>query len=656
MAKIIKKIGRVFLIITAVAVMVPAILFFLLQIPGIQTFTVNRITRIISEQTGGEISIGRVNYSIWHELVLSDILFNDLNGDTLLTARRLDLRLREIRPAQKLYRFGRVDVYEPDFRMVKDSSGVMNLKEYIRALRSDRERDSTRSTDIQFADIDIIDGSFLLLNRSDTAGVIPGRVNFRNMRLEGINSKIRDLRIIPDSVSMVIRGLGFEESGGFVSESLDMNLAVQRNSLHFREINLITESGAISAEKILLTARDSSSWKDFINEVRMDILFNDSDISTSDLAYFVKPLAGIREEVNMSGRVSGTVAGLKGRNIRVDYKSSTRLRFDFDISGLPVLNDSYLYIDFTEMQTRAADIESFSVPGKKPLKLPQVIHDLGLISYKGNFTGFTTDFVSFGRLATERGTFATDLSLKPDGRNTFGFRGSLMTSNVDLGYIARDDEMFGGLWMHAEIDGSTESFRHLTAKITGVIDSVEINKYLYRNISVSGTYSDKIWDGSVEVMEPNIEMDLMGRFDLKKSMPEFDFSLNLAQADLSILNLIDKDSIFKASALVTANFRGNSTDNLEGNLRLINSTLENSNGKLSIYDFLVTSEIEAGEPLLRLKSDFADAEVRGRYSIEAIKKTLALMLARLLPSRFKEPAEKKGEETPAAMFAINVKA
>ncbi|HNT92288.1 MAG TPA: translocation/assembly module TamB domain-containing protein [Bacteroidales bacterium] len=656
MAKIIKKIGRIFLIIAAVAVMVPAVLFLLLQIPGIQTFTVSRITRIISEQTGGDISIGRVNYSIWHEIVLDDILFNDLNGDTLLSARRLDLRLREIRPAQKLYRFGRVDIYEPDFRMVKDSAGVMNLTEYLRTLRSDRERDSIRNTDIRFADIDIIDGSFLLYDSSDTAGVIPGRVNFRNMHLERINTKIRDLHIIPDSVSMVIRGLGFSESGGFISKNLDMNFAVHNNSLYFREVNLISESGTISAEEVLLAARDSSSWKDFINEVRMDIRINDSDISTSDLAYFVQPLAGIKEEVSLSGRVSGTVAGLKGRDIRMDYKSSTRLRFDFDISGLPVLDDSFLYIDFNEMQTRASDIERFSVPGKKPLKLPQVIHDLGLISYNGNFTGFTTDFVSFGRLTTERGTFATDLSLKPDGRNTFGFRGSLRTSNVDLGYIARDEEMFGGLWMHAEIDGSTESFRRLTANITGVVDSVEINNYLYRNITVSGTYADNIWDGSVEVMEPNIEMNLMGRFDLEKSMPEFDFSLNLAHADLKTLNLIEKDSIFRASALVTANFRGNRTDNLEGNLRLINSTLENSNGKLSIYDFLVTSEIVAGEPLLQLRSDFADAEVRGRYSVEAIKNTVAVMLARLLPSRFGEPEDTKGEETPAAMFAIDVRA
>jgi len=319
---------------------------------------------------------------------------------------------------------------------------------------------------------------------------------------------------------MVIRGLAFQEDGGFISRSLDMNMAVAESDLYFRDFDLLTDSSAISAEKILIMPREKDSWKDFINDVRLDFLFDNSIVNTSDISYFVRPLNGVSEKVSFSGRVTGTVAEMKGKNIRIDYESSTRLRFDFDISGLPEINDSYLYISFTDMKTRAADIERFTLPGRKPFRLPAVAHDIGLVTYKGSFTGFTTDFVSFGRFTTERGTFDTDLSLKPDGRNAFGFRGSLRTSAVDLGYMTKKSEMFGGLWMHAEVDGTMKSFRHLSANINGVIDSVEINKYLYRNITVSGTYANKIWDGSVEVNEPNIRMSLLGRFDLEKSKPD----------------------------------------------------------------------------------------------------------------------------------------
>lgn len=656
MAKIIKKIVRVLLTIAAVLVVVPLIIFLLLQAPRVQTWTVSRLTKAISGKTGAEISIDRVSYSLWHEIVLDGVLLRDLNGDTIIAARKLDLRLREIRPSHNLYRFGTIDIHEPDFRMIKDTAGVMNLTAYLRSLKSDREIDSTRrGIDMSFADIDVFDGSFSLADMSDTVGVVPGSVNYMNMHIKHITGKVKDLRIIPDSVSMAIRGLAFHEAGGFVSRSLDMNMAVADSRLYFREIDLLTDSSAISAEKILLLPGNEDSWKDFINDVRIDFLFNNSFINTSDISYFVRPLAGVGEEVSFSGRVAGTVAEMKGKNIRIDYETSTRLRFDFDISGLPNINDSYLYISFTDMKTRAADIEQFSVPGRKPIILPEVAHDLGLITYKGSFTGFTTNFVSFGRLTTERGTFDTDLSLKPDGRNTFGFRGSLRTRDVDLGYMAKNSGMFGGLWMHAEVDGSMKSFRHLSANINGVIDSVEINKYLFRNISVSGTYSDRIWDGSVEVHEPNIEMSLLGRFDLNKSEPEFDFTMNLADADLYTLNLVKKDSAFTATALVTANFRGNSTENLVGDLRLINSTLKNSNGKLNIYDFMVSSEIVSGEPVMKLRSDFADADLRGQYSIDAIKRSVSEMMADLFPSRFRKPETRKGESAAEALFSLDAR-
>ncbi|MDZ7636591.1 MAG: hypothetical protein U5L72_20110, partial [Bacteroidales bacterium] len=64
-------------------------------------------------------------------------------------------------------------------------------------------------------------------------------------------------------------------------------------------------------------------------------------------AGLIRPLGSISENLTVSGRISGTVAEMKGRNIRVDYAAFTRLRFDFDISGLPSVNDSYLFIDFS---------------------------------------------------------------------------------------------------------------------------------------------------------------------------------------------------------------------------------------------------------------------------------------------------------------------
>ncbi len=651
MGKIIKKIVRVLLTVVAVLIIVPAVIMLLLQAPRVQTFTVNRLTAILSGKTGADISIGKVSYSYFRKVLLEDILFEDQSGDTLLAVRKANLRIRTFKPSAGRFSFGRTDLHEVDFRMVTDTSGVMNLTRYIDAISGGREPDSTRQADIRFSDIYLYNGACLLTNRSDSTGTTPGLVNFSDLRLSEINARVRDLSIIRDSVSMVIRDLSFTEAGGFRTESLDMSTSIARNKLSFRDINLSTDASSILADRIILTARDSASWKDFVNEIRFDMLFQSSDVATQDLAWFIAPLRGVSETVTFSGRLNGTVAEMKGRNISIDYSTSTSLNFDFDISGLPSINDSYLYVDFTDMSTTAADVEKVIVPGRAPIKLPEPVHGLGLITYTGSFTGFTTDFVSFGKLTTERGSVSTDLSLKPDGRNRFSFKGFLSTSDFDLGYVTGNTGLFGGLWMHADLDGSMESFRHLSANISGVIDSVEINSYNYSNIAVEGSYGDSIWDGSVAVRDPAMVMDLMGRFDLEKSMPEFDFTMNLSRADLHRLNLISSDTLFKASALLTASFRGSKADNIVGEIRLINSTLNNSNGQLSIYDFLISSLQEKGENVLKLRSDFADAEVRGRYTFDAIPATVKMVLAELYPSRYPSPVEKS--DVPEADLTLS---
>lgn len=655
MAKIIKKTGRIILILAAVSVIVPAIVFLILQAPQVQTFAVNQIAQTLSKKTGAEIIVGKVSYSFFRRVALENVLVRDQNRDTLLAVRKVDMRIKEIRPSENIYRFGRADLIGPDFRMVKDTSGTMNLTWFINTLRGDAPRDSTADTQVSFTGIDITGGSYSLLNMSDTVGSQPGRVNFKALRLSSLNGKIREMNINKDSASLSIRNLAFSEAGGFTARSVSADLTVKGGNILFRDINLLTDSSTITAERIFLMPGDSAAWSDFINRVRFDMIFRNSILRASDLAFFISSLSDMNETIRLSGHVSGSVSELKGRKINIRYSANTELDFDFDISGLPSISDSYMYINFKNMKTKAEDFEGLNIHGKKPVTLPPLVHDLGLISYRGSFTGFITDFVTFGKLTTGRGSFSTDLSLKPEAKNMTSFRGFLEADNIDLGYVTGNGEMFGGLWLHADVDGSMQSLKHITASVDGVIDSVEVNNYLYRNVSLEGTYNDRIWDGSIAVRDQNIGMDLLGRFDLAQAMPVFDFTLNLTNADLHRINLIKNDTLFKASALITASFSGNRIDNLNGDLRIINSTLENSNGQINIYDFVVSSGTSNGVPILTLRSDFADAELMGTYSTDAIKPGIKSLLSELFPSKYARPVSLSESRSAPARFTLNAR-
>ncbi len=51
----------------------------------------------------------------------------------------------------------------------------------------------------------------------------------------------------------------------------------------------------------------------------------------------------------------------------------------------------------------SGDIEQIEFPGKESLVIPDAVKKLGNISFNGSFTGFTTDFVTYGEIRTSDG-------------------------------------------------------------------------------------------------------------------------------------------------------------------------------------------------------------------------------------------------------------
>ena len=148
----------------------------------------------------------------------------------------------------------------------------------------------------------------------------------------------------------------------------------------------------------------SDSFKRFTNEVRINAEFQKSVISSADLKFFLPAVDGMDESAEFSGRISGTIAELKGRNIKVSYRDYTNLNCDFDLSGLPEFKDTFIHIAVSSLKTSAKDFERIKVQNGKNLNIPDVLHKLGDLSFNGSFTGFTTDFVTYGKISTEAGS------------------------------------------------------------------------------------------------------------------------------------------------------------------------------------------------------------------------------------------------------------
>jgi hypothetical protein len=642
MGKIIKKTLKFVIIFIGVLLLIPLMMAIALQIPAVQTAVANKIMGQISTELRSSITVRRIEYEFFNKLVLDDLLFKDRNNDTLLYTRKLTASIKRISIKHRNFRLGKVELENPVFALITDTAGQMNLTWYLQELNKDTSGNA--GTNIDVSRVDLTGARFSLINNSKPTGQEETKttINFTDLELTGINGVIEDLRIRGDTVTMNVFDLAFREKRGFAVEHLTSRFSHANGIIMLTGANIRTANTLMELESLTFRSDSVNGYSNFIEEVRLDIQMSSSTIHTSDLRYFAPVPVGLEDEVSFAGKITGTVAELRGRNIMLEYGTGTLLNCDFDFSGLPELENTFIYLGVSTFRTNAPDLARLEIPGNTEFVVPEVLYRLGNIAFEGSFTGFTTDFVTYGEFRTDKGGVRTDLSLRPEKGNNYRVKGQVIGTSINLASLT-ESKLLGQLSMNVNVNGYASSMKEFSGEVRGTVDSIEINDYNYRNIRLSGQVSDKMWDGSVNAEDENIRFDLMGMLNFSDTLPEFNFTLNLAHADLYRLNIDRQDSTSSLSMILTTNFRGSNIDNLDGEIKLLSSTIKKHGKTMELYDFSVRSHTNRNASTLSLRTDFLDADITGRYYFRGLGEMFRNISSSLMPSLIASAVENSNE-------------
>ena len=653
MLKKVKRSIKYFVIFFGVIIMVPTVLYLLLKTPAVQTFMVKRITNHFSSELKSTISIGSIEYKFFNKLSVNDVIIKDKNNDTMLYSKEIIVGIRRMDFKNNAFRLGKVSLIRPVIALMTDSAGIMNLTWYLNLIKN--PADTVKKAGLRFSidQIEIINARFAFINRTGLKGKT--RIDFNNLNLSGINGTIEDLKAIDDTTTFNVYNLGFKESSGFMVKKMSSSVILVRQNIFLNSAFINCDSTILNISKFAMSADSASSFKRFTEKVKLDILLNKSLINTSDLKYFMPFADSVNESVWLSGKIMGTISELRGRNIKLLYRNYTSLDCDFDFSGLPKIENTFLYIGVNNLKTNVKDLEQINIPGKGYLVVPEPVKKLGNISFNGSFTGFTTDFVTYGEIRTSLGNIRTDISLRPGESNKYMVKGLIRGTDLNIGELTGKSEFLGNMSMQTNIDGYAYSLKKFAANLTGKIDSIEINKYTYRNITLNGFFTEKTWDGSINIVDDNIKLDLLGLLNFNNKLPEFDFTLNIADAKLYKLNFDKLDTSSTVTMLLTSNFKGNNIDNLDGEIKLLNSNFVKYNNNLELSDFSIRTYNENNIPVLSLRTDFVDADIKGYYNFAGLESLVKSTLVSLMPSQFHTAGKHNDFKKNMFTFDINFK-
>ncbi len=450
-----------------------------------------------------------------------------------------------------------------------------------------------------------------------------------HMAFQKINGRFKNFSLVKDTITAAVT-LSTTERSGFTIQSLKTNFRMEPKLMEFNDLYLKTPHSTLK-NYFAMHYPAFSSLSDFVHAVKLEGNFEDASISSDDIAFFAPEVRDWKKNIAIKGRVKGTIDALLGKNLTVKAGNNTYINGDVSIVGLPNIDQTFISLQANDLRTTYADAVSF-VPQIRTITTPN-LSKLTYLHFKGNYTGFVKDFVTYGTIETNLGTLVTDLNMKfPEGAPVYS--GSLSTTSFQLGQFVNSPQL-GIVSFKGDVKGKGFKWNTLDLNINGTVNKIQYNDYTYQNITAKGKLNKKMFDGDFTIKDPNADLHLTGLIDLNHAAPEFNVKADIAHVNLKTIQLTNQD--MELSGLFNLNFSGKSLSDFLGDARINNAMLSQNGYKLKVDSLIVSSRYINGVKTLTALSDEFDAKITGNFDLQALPDAFTHFLSHYYPAYIKHP-------------------
>jgi hypothetical protein len=490
-------------------------------------------------------------------------------------------------------------------------------------------------TVLKIGNLKIINGTFKTNKQTDRPPF--DYFDGKHILFTEINMNMGDARFIGDTVFSKLE-LTAKERSGLIVKNLSANVKMTPQGMAFDNLLLETNRSTLR-HYFAMSYDDMNDLGDFIHKVKLSAVFDSSYIDSDDIAFFAPKLKTWKKRISLQGKVRGQIDDLVGRDMLVQAGNSTLLNGDITLTGLPDINQTFIDFKANNFKTTYSDAVAI-VPSLRKITNPK-LSKIQYVNFKGSFTGFIRDFVTYGTIQTNLGTIKSDLNMKlPNGQEPV-YSGKIETDNFRLGEFLGDGNL-STISLNATVKGMGFKESKRNVLVDGSIQQVDYKGYSYKDITIKGRLNKKMFDGIASIHDPNADLEMNGTIDFNQKIPRFNLRSDITTIDLRKLGFT-KDSIqFKGK--LDVNFDGASLDNFVGRATISNAELINGSLHLPFDSLVLNSTYENGIKKLTAVANEFDATIEGDFKINELPGAVSYMLNKYYPSYVNTPKKFPAEQ------------
>ncbi|HEX7367653.1 MAG TPA: translocation/assembly module TamB domain-containing protein [Pelobium sp.] len=585
----------------------------------------------MSDELKTTVQIKSLYLKPFKSLVLEGFFIKDLEKDTLLNAPKLTVDINYFAPfSERKIILNNIELDNSTFHLKDYKDSTTNLSFIINYFNSGTV-DTTKSKPFDFvlnsATIKNLDFKYKNYRRKDT--LING-VNYDNVHITALSTDLKNINTKDYLLKAQINKLTFKERSGFVLNNLTAEATIASDRIVLEQLYLKTPNSSLR-DYFSMKFKSYTDFDDVINKVTMEGHFKNAKIHAKDIAYFAPQIDYMTLPIDITGTIKGKVNNLKAKNLLIKAGKTTYIKGDFEVKGLPETKNTFLDLNFKQIYSNKADIDYIlaHLTGNNKITLPELINKFGNINFNGQFTGFFNDFIAYGDFKTKLGQIKSDVNMKISSKNIPSYSGKVQAIDFNLGDLIEEKSIKRTSFV-ANVDGRGFDVDQLTEKLAIKASYFEFNNYSYRNIAVNGNINKQVFNGQVNINDKNIKLDFDGKANLNPRLPEFNFTADVKQMNLHKLNF-GKDTV-SIDADINTNFKGNSLDDIQGQVIVNNLRLTNPQKSVVIDSVQLLAEGVGTNRLLALTSNIGDAQIKGEYDLNTLPSAFKTIVKKYIPS------------------------
>ena len=572
------------------------------------------VTDDINEEYGTNLVIKKVDLSLLGTVALKGIEIRDHHQDTLIFIDQLRTSLLNAKKALD----NKVDLGSVSMKGIhmhlttyKDEE-IDNLTIFTDKFEEDNPRDTTSTSSDPF----ILRTSNIYLDDLNYRQIDENNEVPLEFAAYNGGGSLQDFEIKGPDVSIQINGLYFTDDRGIDFTSVTTGFTYTKQYMDFKNTVVKTPHSFLKAQIHFDYRREDLG--NFNELVEIDAVFDKSYLSVLDLNKIYNEIRG-DDILRFTTKLHGSLNNFSMTDMRMD--SDQGIRIYGNMNFINAVNDELGFLFTGDLENVTAGYHRLKaiLPNLLGETLPTEFQRLGKFTLSG-ITKLTTENIEATiDIDSQVGEILADMEITNFGNiDEARYNGEIEFIGFDVGTFF-EDPLFGKMSFLGDVNGKGFRIDNINTTLIGKISKLDFNGYDYQDIGINGTYANNLFDGKLDVEDPNLQMKFEGLADVSEEENQFDFNANIAFADLKAINMYDRDSVAQLQGIIDLDVRGNTIDDIIGIANFRNIKYTNQKDTYPFKQFLVLSTKNDSIKQIRIDSeDIVKGELTGNFKFNQL--------------------------------------